>query len=115
MSSWTATMADRAAARWGTAKPIVYGVLAGLVAGPLLSGLAGFQVRTSTAEAATRAGILEQQASFCAERARASLAGAALPTDWQARSNLARSFAAMPGTANADPEVVFACSGKLAP
>ena len=108
MSSRTETMRETAAARWAAAKPIAIG----LAAGPVISGLAGFQVRTTTAQAAARAGVVEQQAAFCAERARAASAGTALP-DWQARTDLARKWAAMPGSAVVDPEVVYACSGKL--
>src|SRR5918997_804080 len=81
----------------------------GLIAGPIVSGLAGFQVRTSTAQAAARAGVIEQQATFCAERARAASSGTAL-LDWQGRTDLARKWAAMPGSAIVDPEVGHACA-----
>ena len=112
MSSHTATMREAAAAKWAAAKPIAIGPVIGLAAGPVISGLAGFQVRTSTAQAAARAGAVEQQAAFCAERARAASSGTAL-LDWQGRTDLARKWAAMPGSAAVDPEVVYACAGKL--
>ena len=83
-----------------------------MVAGPVISGFIGFQVRTSTAQAATRASVVEQQATFCAERARAASAGTAL-LDWRERTDLARKWAAMPGSAIVDPDVVYTCSGKL--
>ncbi|MBC4015519.1 hypothetical protein [Siccirubricoccus deserti] len=109
-----ATMMETAAAKWAEWKPIAIGVVIGLIAGPIVSSIAGFQTRTSTAEAATRAGIVEQQAMFCAERARGAMpAGAAVP-EWNARNELARKWAIMPGATTADPEVVYACSGKLA-
>ena len=107
MSSRTATMLEAAAA-----KPIAIGFALGLVAGPVISGFIGFQVRTSTAQAATRASVVEQQATFCAERARAASAGTAL-LDWRERTDLARKWAAMPGSAIVDPDVVYTCSGKL--
>jgi hypothetical protein len=108
------TMMQTAAAKWAEWKPIAIGAAIGLIAGPIVSGVAGFQIRTSTAEAANRAGIVEQQAMFCAERARGAMpAGAAVP-DWNARNELARKWAIMPGAATADPEVVYACSSKLA-
>jgi hypothetical protein len=88
------------------------GLAIGLIAGPIISGFAGFQVRTSTAEAATRAGIVEQQAAFCAERARAATPNTAA-LGYQARSDLARQWAAMPGTTSVNPDVIYACSGKL--
>jgi len=109
-----ATMMQTAAAKWAEWKPIAIGVAIGLVAGPIVSGVAGFQTRTSTAEAATRAGIVEQQAMFCAERARGAMpAGAAVP-EWEARNELARKWAIMPGVTTADTEVIYACAGKLA-
>ncbi|MBV1796545.1 hypothetical protein [Siccirubricoccus sp. G192] len=112
MSSHTATMRETAAAKWATAKPIAIGLAIGLVAGPFISSFAGFQVRTSTAQTAARAGIVEQQAMFCAERARAAVPSTA-SLDWQGRSELARKWATMPGSTIADSEVVYACSGKL--
>ena len=112
MSSRTNTMRETAAAKWAAATPTAIGLAVGLIAGPVISGLAGFQVRTGTAQAAARAGVVEQQAAFCAERARAASGGTA-SLDWQARTDLARKWAAMPGSAVVDPEVVYACSGKL--
>jgi hypothetical protein len=102
----------RLEAQWEATRPILTGLVIGLIAGPLISGFAGWQVRTSTAEAATHAGVVEQQAMFCVERARAA-GPIASPLDWQARTDLARRFASAPGAAAADPEVVYACSGKL--
>jgi hypothetical protein len=113
MSSHTATMRETAAAKWAAAKPVAIGLGIGLIAGPVISGLAGFQVRTSTAQAAARAGVVEQQAAFCAERARAASTTGAAPLDWQGRSDLARKWATMPGSAIVDMDVVYACSGKL--
>jgi hypothetical protein len=112
----TATMRRTAAAKWDAAKPVVIGLVVGIVAGPLISGIAGYQVRTSTAQAATRAAVVEQQATFCAERARAATTttGAAAPLDWQGRTDLARRWTAMPGSTAVDSDVVYACSGKLA-
>jgi hypothetical protein len=103
---------DKMAAKWDEVRPLVTGLAIGLIAGPIISGFSGFQVRTSTAEAATRAGVVEQQAGFCAERARAA-SPAAGPLDWQKRNDLARAWATMPGTTTPDPEVVFACASKL--
>jgi hypothetical protein len=112
MSSHTATMREAAAARWAAAKPIAIGLAVGLVAGPLISGFPGFQVRTSTARAAMRASVVDEQATFCDERARAASTGTAV-LDWQGRSDLARKWAAIPGSTIVDTDVVYACSGKL--
>jgi hypothetical protein len=112
MTNATPGLRDRAAAKWANMKPMLTGLVIGLIAGPIISGFVGFQVRSSSANAATRTSVIEQQAQFCSERARASITGA-VPTDWQARNDLARRFAAMPGSTAVDQEVVYACSGKL--
>ncbi len=112
VTSHTPTIRETAAAKWTAAKPVAMGLAIGLIAGPIISGFAGFQVRTSTAQAATRAGVVEQQAAFCAERARAATPDTSA-LGWQARGELARQWAAMPGTNNVDADVVYACSGKL--
>ena len=112
MTSRLTTLRNDVSARWQAAKPMLTGLVIGLIAGPIVSGMTGFQVRTSTAEAATRAGIVEQQASFCAERARAA-GPIASPLGWQERGDLARRFGAMSDGAAVDPEVVYACSSKL--
>ncbi|MBR0645642.1 hypothetical protein [Plastoroseomonas hellenica] len=112
MSSSTTTMRETMAAKWAAAKPLAIALVVGLVAGPIISGITGYQIRASTAQAAARAGIVEQQAAFCAERARAS--GSVTGTlDYQTRNNLARQFAVMAGAATPDPDVVYACSTKL--
>ncbi len=113
MAGEAMTMRDKASARWEAARPMVIGLAIGLVAGPIISSFAGLQVRSSTAAAATRAGIVEQQASFCAERARATMTVGGAPLDWQARNELARTWAVMPGTTAIDQDVVYACSGRL--
>jgi hypothetical protein len=112
MTSRLTTLRNDVSARWQSAKPMLTGLVIGLIAGPIVSGMTGFQVRTSTAEAATRAGIVEQQASFCNERARAA-GPIASSLGWQERGDLARRFASMSEGATADPDVVFACSSKL--
>jgi hypothetical protein len=110
-------MRETAAAKWAAAKPVAIGLAVGLIAGPIISGVAGFQVRASAAQAAARAGVVEQQAMFCAERARAATPGTAAldwrGLDWRGRNDLARRWAAMPGSTAVDPDVVHACSGKL--
>ena len=112
MTSQATTLRETMAAKMTVMKPLAMWLGIGLIAGPILSGILGFQVRTSTAQAAARAGIVEQQAAFCNERARASEpAPAAL--DWQRRNDLARRFATMPGATTTDPDVVYACSNRL--
>ena len=112
MTSRVTTLLNDISAKWQTSKPMLTGLVIGLIAGPIISGLGGFQVRSSTADAATRAGIVEQQASFCAERARAA-GPIAAPLGWQERTELARRWATVPGGAAAGQDVMFACAGKL--
>lgn len=119
MSSTAARPAlrDRLAARWESGKPVVLALIGGLVAGPILTGMFGFQVRTSTAATAAHAGIVEQQAMFCHERARASLPADAGKLDWNRGYELAKQWGAMPGAAAGtpvDPEVQQACARRLA-
>jgi hypothetical protein len=105
-------MRETAAAKWAAIEPIAFGLAIGLIAGRIISGFAGFQVRTSTAQAAVRASVVEQQPTFCAERARAASTGTA-QLDWRGGSDLAREWAAMPGSTIVDTDAVYACSGKL--
>ena len=112
MSSQAQGVGASIAAKWAEFKPVLTGAIIGLVAGPIISGFAGFQVRTSTAQAAAHAGMLEQQASICAAQAHAETAATAT-LGWQAQNDLARRHAAMPGSEAVDPEVVYACAGKL--
>lgn len=112
MTATTPGLRARIGTRWTEMKPMLTGLVIGLIAGPIISGFSGFQVRTSTAEAATRSSVIEQQAGFCAERARADTPGFGA-LDWNARGELARRFATMPGSTATDPEVAYACSARL--
>jgi hypothetical protein len=102
----------RMASKWDEVKPIAFGLIIGLIAGPIISGYAGFQVRTSAAQTAARGAIVELQADICSFAAHREV-----PTTsslgWQAQNDLARKHAAMPGSDAVDPEVVYACAGKL--
>lgn len=120
MSSTTTArpaLRDRLAARWDRDRPVVLALIGGLVAGPILSGMLGYQVRTSTAATAAHAGIVEQQAMFCQERARASLPGDAGKLDWNRGYELAKQWAVMPGAAPGTPvdsAVQQECARRLA-
>jgi hypothetical protein len=101
-------------ARWTKAKPLLLALGVGLVAGPIISGMVGFQMRTSTAETLAHNGVVEQQAIYCADRARAETPDAAR-LDWSARNTLARRFATHPaGGTDIDPDVARACADRLA-
>ena len=99
-------------ARWVKAKPIALGLAIGLVAGPIISGMVGFQMRSSTARTLVHDGVVGQQAIYCADRAHAETPNTAA-LDWNARNDLARRFATTPGTTQVDYEVQRACADRL--
>ena len=107
------TVWENAASKWTAAKPAAIALAVGLVAGPLISNYVGWQVTSGTARAEVQAGIVEQQAMFCAARARADVPTAAT-LDWTARYDLAVKWAVMPGSARTDSDVTSACARKLA-
>lgn len=108
----TTTM-QTAAAKWQTAKPKVIYLAIGLIAGPLLTGITGVQVLSGTARDQAHAGVVELQAMICSAQARTEVAEPG-KLEWSARSDLAKKWAVMPGTAAADPDVASACARKLA-
>jgi hypothetical protein len=107
------TSFDTAKSKWETAKPLVFAFAIGLVTGPLVSNYIGWQVTSRTAQADTRAGIVEQQALFCEARARADVA-APDKLGWDARYGLAKKWAIMPGATEPPSGVASACASKLA-
>lgn len=98
--------------RWEAARPKVYALAVGLVAGPLISSLAGWQITSRTADAQLKTGLIEQQAAFCQARAHAEVRDTS-KLDWDGRQKLAAKWAVMPGAKAADAEVVSACAWKL--
>jgi hypothetical protein len=98
---------------WDSIKPKILYLAIGLVAGPVLSGILGLQVLTSTATNQAEAGMVDQQATFCAANAHLETADTS-KLDYTARNELAKKHAVMPGGAAADSEVISACSKKLA-
>lgn len=109
-----ARFSEAAATRWTTWKPMLLALGVGLVAGPVISGMVGFQIRTSTAQTLAHNGVVAQQAIYCDTQARLENAD---PTalDWSARNTLARRFATLPpGGERVDPDVARACADRLA-
>jgi len=99
--------------RWETAKPLAFAFAIGLVTGPLVSNYVGWQVTSRTARADLHAGIVEQQAIFCEARARADVS-APDKLGWDARYELAKKWAIMPGATEPPSGVASACASKLA-
>jgi hypothetical protein len=104
-----ASTMENISTKWLSAKPMVYGLAIGLIAGPLISNYMGWQVTSSAARAQSRAGVVEVQASSCNAQARIDNPNSA-KLDWSGRNDLAKKWA---GVA-ADQDVVSACSNKLA-
>ena len=88
-----------------------------LIAGPIISNLLGWQVSSGTMEEQMGAAVVEQQALFCEERARADPAytdaAAFKALDFSAKREFATPHAQMPGQGSADSAVVRACVNKL--
>jgi hypothetical protein len=101
------------ASTWESIKPKVIYFAIGLVAGPVLSGMLGWQVLSGTADDQLRAGIVDQQAVFCAANAHMETTDTS-KLDFTARNELAKKHAIMPGGTAADFDVVSACAKKLA-
>ncbi|QQS13054.1 MAG: hypothetical protein IPK81_01955 [Rhodospirillales bacterium] len=99
---------------WNTHKPRIYALAVGLVAGPLISNMLGWQVTASAAKAQTAKGLVEQHATYCAARARAEVPETA-KLDWNARDALAKKWAKLPGaTEEPSYDVTSTCAQKLA-
>lgn len=104
--------ADGLRDRWDRNRPVIYALGIGMMLGPLVSSLAGYQVRSSTSDSRVHAAVVEQQARFCEERARAASAETGR-LDWNRGYELARQWARMPGAAAADSDAIQACVRRL--
>lgn len=98
--------------KWETMKPLAIALAIGLVAGPLISNYAGWQVTSRTARAETRDSVVEQLALICERHARADVADPG-KLDWDARSQLAKKWVEAPAAPLADVDVSGACARKL--
>ncbi len=105
-------MALSMTSKWESIKPKIVYLIIGLVAGPVLSGMFGLQVLSSTARNQVQAGLVDLQATYCATNARIDTADTT-KLDYTARNDLAKKFAIMPGATTADFSVVSACAQKL--
>jgi hypothetical protein len=96
----------------GDRKQLIKGLIIGLIVGPLLSGLVGWQTRTSTANDMVRNAVVAQQVKVCEFRARIAVPDPA-KLEWSARYDLAKTWAKMPWLESADSDVVSGCSNGL--
>ena len=104
-----ATTMETISTKWLSAKPMIYGLAIGLIAGPLISNYMGWQVTSGAARAQSHAGVVEVQAMACNAKARIDNPDSA-KLDWSGRNDLAKKWAGVP----ADQDVISACSNKLA-
>lgn len=100
-------------AKWLSVKPYLFALAIGLVVGPFFSSYMGWQVTSGTARAELRAGVLNVQASNCEARARMEVKDTS-KLDWNARTDLAKKWAPLPGADTADSDIARACADKLA-
>jgi hypothetical protein len=107
------TKSQTAQAKWQAAKPVVFALAIGLVAGPLISNYMGWQVTGAAARSQVRENVTEQLAMICVARAKAEVADAGA-LDWTARSELAKKWAVEAGAPLADLDVTDACTRRLA-
>jgi hypothetical protein len=98
---------------WESAKPKVMYLVIGLIAGPIVTNIAGWQVLSGTARDRVQASVVEQQATFCAANAHIAMPDTS-KLDYTARNELAKKWAVMPGTTTAVSDVTDACARKLA-
>jgi hypothetical protein len=107
------TKLQSARATWTSVKPKAIALAVGLVAGPLISNFAGWQVTASAAQAQLRAGLIAQGALFCEQKARAEIKEPGA-LSWGARTELAKKWAMVPGASSVDSAISYECAQKLA-
>ena len=101
--------------QWNAWKPFLKGLVAGVIAGPILMLWLGWMVTSSAMEGQVRASLVKAEASICAARALREVPEAA-KLDYQALTKLAEKWAVMPGQKKgaADYDVTRACTDILA-
>lgn len=82
---------DGTGSGWRTARAAAVALVIGLVAGPVVSNLFGWQVTRGTADEQLRDAVVEQQAMVCEAQARAEFQDTE-SLDWNARFALARKW-----------------------
>ena len=99
--------------RWESMKPVVLGMIAGLIIAPIFSGAMGWQVTSTTMRKKVHSAVVEQQVNFCIARARAAVEDPS-KLEYTARNKLAKKWAIMPWLTSADSEVISGCTNGLA-
>ena len=98
--------------KWTSNKPMILGLVVGLLVGPLISGVMGWQVSRAYLQKSVHTAVIQQQVGFCESRARAAVKNPE-KLEFSARYKLAEDWAKMPGQQDVDSEVVSGCSNEL--
>lgn len=106
------TTRETLASKWQAAKPLAICLAIGLIAGPIITNATGLQLTRGAADERLRAGVVEQLALICEERARADVKEPS-KLDWDARKDLAAKWAVTPKSPKPDTDVTYACARKL--
>ena len=104
---------DKIMQYWTTKKPMILGLLAGMLLGPLISGTMGWQVSSSFLQRSVHSAEVKQQVAFCEMRARAAVKNPG-KLEYSDRYDLAKLWAKMPGQSDVDSDVVSGCTNGLA-
>jgi hypothetical protein len=104
---------DKLMQYWTTKKPMILGLLAGMLLGPLISGTMGWQVSSAFLQRSVHAAEVKQQVAFCEMRARAAVKEPG-KLEYSDRYDLAKVWAKMPGQEAVDSDVVSGCTNGLA-
>jgi len=98
---------------WKELRPWVYGIVLGLVVGPLAANLLGLQVSSSTMRERVHDAVVNDRAHYCAELVRQHHDG---PVSRLARneiSDLAERYGAPLWKKTIDSEVAYECTSLL--
>jgi hypothetical protein len=98
--------------RWSSAKPRLFALAAGLILGPIITSMMGWQVMTSTARSQAQTAVVASQAKICEARARAEVSNPGT-LDWNARQELAKRNGMLIAGASEDYDVTRACADRL--
>lgn len=98
---------------WTSKKPVLLGLVIGLLLGPFISGTMGWQVSSAFLQRSVHNAVIAQQVAFCEFRARAATKDPG-KLEYTARYELAKAWLKLPGQDAVDSEVISGCTNNLA-
>ena len=93
-------------------KPFIFGLIIGLLAGPIISGIMGWQVTSTFLQRSVHAAVVKQQVEFCQMRVNAAVKNID-KLDYSGRYDLAKTWAKLPGQTEAESDVVNGCANGM--